>query len=78
MNDPKPAGDELDREAFEPGFGPGGVPLPLLLFYLSFLVFFTWYVLEYQLPDYLELRAEGAPAQEGVAVPGATESDGEH
>jgi hypothetical protein len=31
----------------------GGVPWYLLLLYLSFLVFFTFYVLEYQLPDYL-------------------------
>jgi len=44
----------LDGEAFRPKYGKGGVPLLLLLFYLSFLVFFTWYTLEYQLPDYLD------------------------
>jgi len=43
-----------DAEAFEPGFGKGGVPWALLLFYLSFLTFFTWYTLEYQLPDFLD------------------------
>ncbi len=42
-----------DESAFEPGYGHGGVPWYLLLFYLSFLVFFTWYTLEYQLPDFL-------------------------
>jgi len=47
---------------YEPGdtqqarfrFGPGGIPMPLLFLYLAFLVFFTWYTLEYQLPDYLD------------------------
>ena len=51
-------GPELDREAFKPGFGSGGVPWYLLLLYLGFLVFFTWYTLEYQLTDYLELQAD--------------------
>ena len=35
-------------------YGKGGVPWYLLLVYLSFLVFFTWYTLEYQLPDFLK------------------------
>jgi len=48
------AADDLDRAPFEPGYGHGGVPWYLLAFYLAFLVFFTWYVLEYQLPDYLK------------------------
>jgi hypothetical protein len=55
-----------DREAVEIGFGEGGVPWYLLLLYLGFLVFFTWYVLEYQLPDYLEQgpgRAQQAAAE---------------
>lgn len=43
-----------DCEVLEPGFGKGGVPWLLLALYLGFLVFFTWYVLEFQLPDYLE------------------------
>jgi len=42
-----------DARAFEPGYGKGGVPWFLLLLYLSFLTFFTWYVLEFQLPDFL-------------------------
>ena len=43
-----------DAEQAQLGFGKGGVPWYLLVFYLSFLVFFTWYVLEYQLPAYLD------------------------
>ena len=49
----------------EMSYGHGGVPWFLLVGYLAFLTFFTWYTLEYQLPDYLEQgpgRAqEGAP-----------------
>jgi hypothetical protein len=30
------------------------VPWYLLLVYLAFLVFFTWYALEYQLPDFVD------------------------
>jgi hypothetical protein len=45
---------ENDAERFHPGYGQGGVPWYLLVFYLAFLIFFTWYCLEYQLPDYLE------------------------
>lgn len=43
-----------DDKQQEFGFGKGGVPLPLLLLYLSFLVFFVWYALEYQLPEFLD------------------------
>lgn len=43
-----------DAEKFHPGYGHGGVPWYLLLGYLAFLIFFTWYSLEYQLPDYLQ------------------------
>lgn len=46
---PEPRDDEQQKF----GFGKGGVPLPLLLLYLSFLVFFVWYALEYQLPEFL-------------------------
>ena len=51
-----PGGDPALKDSVQlvPGFGRGGVPWYLLLFYLSFLVFFTWYVLTYQLPDFLE------------------------
>lgn len=40
------------RQTFN--YGTGGVPWYLLLVYLSFLVFFTWYTLEFQLPDFLD------------------------
>jgi hypothetical protein len=62
MPDPmSPTSLEIERGDAEPsdatsidyGFDDGGVPWYLLLFYLSFLVFFTWYVLEYQLPEFL-------------------------
>ena len=53
MNTPT---EKTDAEKFHPGYGHGGVPWYLLLFYLAFLSFFTWYVLEYQLDDYLEQR----------------------
>ena len=52
MNESIP--DPRDDEQQELGFGKGGVPWPLLLFYLSFLVFFVWYSLEFQLPDFLQ------------------------
>lgn len=55
--------EQTDAEQQTFDFGDGGVPWPLLLFYLSFLVFFTWYVLEYQLPEF----AKQGPVQiEGV------------
>lgn len=42
------------NEQFKPGYGKGGVPWYLLLYYVAFLVFFTWYTLEFQLPDLME------------------------
>jgi hypothetical protein len=51
VSDPETASD---AERFHPGYGHGGVPWLLMLLYIAFLVFFTWYVLEFQLPDYLE------------------------
>ena len=57
------SGEQLDARPAEFAYGHGGVPWYLMLFYLAFLVFFTWYTLEYQLPDYLEQgpgRAEKA------------------
>jgi hypothetical protein len=54
----------------EMAYGHGGVPWYLLLGYLAFLVFFTWYVLEYQLPDYLE-RGPGRAQQTSDAPPAA-------
>lgn len=53
-----------DAAAADLGFGKGGVPIALLLFYLSFLGFFTWYTLEYQLPAFLD---EGPGASESAA-----------
>ena len=45
--------EPTDATSIEYGFDDGGVPWYLLLFYLAFLVFFTWYVLEYQLPEFM-------------------------
>ena len=45
--------EESDSQQKVFGYGRGGVPWYLLLFYLSFLTLFVWYVLEYQLPDYM-------------------------
>lgn len=46
-------GEQTDatRQTFQ--FGEGGVPWLLLLGYLSFLVFFAWYVLGFQLPAFV-------------------------
>lgn len=57
-----------DAQAAQLGFGEGGVPWYLLVLYLAFLTFFTWYALQYQLPDYLE---------QGPVQPGAAETQGE-
>ena len=46
--------EPTDAEVFEPGYGKGGVPWLLLILYLSFLTFFTWYVTGFQLPDFLQ------------------------
>ncbi len=53
MSDSVQPEESSDSMSVHPGYGDGGVPWYLLLIYLSFLVFFTWYVLEYQLPDFL-------------------------
>lgn len=56
--------ESTDQEQADLGFGKGGVPWPLMLFYLAFLVFFVWYALEYQLPDYLAQQGpESVPVQ---------------
>ncbi|HED65384.1 MAG TPA: hypothetical protein ENJ09_07500 [Planctomycetes bacterium] len=49
-----------DAEVFAPGFGKGGVPWLLLIFYLSYLTFFTWYVTSFQLPDFLTQAPVGS------------------
>lgn len=71
MNEAKPAlpqqRDPLDAAPFVPSYGHGGVPWYLVALYLAFLVFFTWYVLEYQLPDYLQ-KGPGR-IQESAAPP---------
>jgi len=64
---------QLDHEAFKPGYGTGGVPWYLMVGYLSFLVFFTWYVLEHQLPDYLDQ----GPGQAGKATQTETDDVGQ-
>lgn len=55
--DRQPIGESAERTDAELkrfGYGRGGVPWYLFALYLSFLVFFVWYVLEYQLPEYLD------------------------
>ena len=61
-----PAREASDTRQARFGYGHGGVPWYLLLLYLAFLVFFTWYVLEYQLPDFL--RQGPYPGREAPAV----------
>lgn len=41
-----------DRLQFHPGYGHGGVPWFLMLLYVGYLTFFTWYHLENLLPNY--------------------------
>ena len=47
------SGEETDSEQKVFAYDSGGVPWYLLLLYLGFLVFFTMYVLDFQLPDFL-------------------------
>ena len=65
MSDPSTHETGLDTQAAELGFGKGGVPWFLMVFYLAFLTFFVWYTLEYQLPDFLK---------QGPVKPGGTEA----
>ncbi len=53
--------EPADSQKFDPEYGHGGVPWYLVLFYLAFLVFFTWYCLEFQLPDFLKQGPGQAP-----------------
>lgn len=62
--EPIPPHEPSDAAPVVIGYGKGGVPWYLLLFYLAFLAFFTWYSLEYQLTDFVEKQAEAA-AQDG-------------
>ena len=59
--------DTTDAEQAHLGFGDGGVPWLLVLLYLSFLTFFTWYALEYQLPNFLE--SNDVPAAQEQSAP---------
>lgn len=59
----EPTSDDTQQEF---GYGDGGVPWYLLLYYLGFLVFFTWYVLEYQLPQFLD-EGPGQPGMQAEA-----------
>ncbi len=45
------------------GYGPGGVPWYLLLLYIGFLVFFAWYVLDFQVTSYFENPTGNAPQE---------------
>jgi len=54
MNESEMGTVPTDAEAAKLGFGTGGVPWFLMMLYLGFLVFFVWYVLEYQLPEFLD------------------------
>ena len=62
--------ERSDETQAQFGFGKGGVPWYLMLFYLGFLTFFVWYVLEHQLPSYLD---EGPIGPGNGAIPEATE-----
>jgi len=44
------------------------VPWLLMIFYLSFLVFFVWYVFEYQVPDYID-QGPGGDKIQGTSTP---------
>lgn len=71
-----PGGDPLQKDAaqLKPGFGRGGVPWPLLLLYLGFLVFFTWYTMNFQLPGFVD---QGPGSSEEAPVDAATGSSDE-
>ena len=60
--------EETDQRQQTFRYGAGGVPWYLLILYLAFLVFFTWYVVTYQLPDFerqgpVPLGAKGNASQ---------------
>jgi len=55
------ATEPTDARQADLGFGEGGVPWYLTLYYLAFLGFFVWYVLEFQLTDYLDKHGEPTP-----------------
>ncbi|MFT7679993.1 MAG: hypothetical protein ACI8QC_003999 [Planctomycetota bacterium] len=61
--------EAIDSKQADLGFGEGGVPFILLLLYLSFLVFFTWYTMDFQLPEFLKdgpvaIESDVGPASE--------------
>jgi hypothetical protein len=60
-----PPHESVDSGQARFDYGHGGIPWPLMLLYLAFLVFFTWYTLEYQLPDYLD---QGPGQRDAAAV----------
>ena len=72
MSDPSGGDFEVTRDenAQELPYGHGGVPWLLVLLYIGFLTFFTWYTLEHQLTDYLELQEQKAAVSEAEAEPG--------
>ncbi|MFT5284192.1 MAG: hypothetical protein ACI8TQ_000348 [Planctomycetota bacterium] len=46
-------GELVDHEQAKFNYGKGGVPWYLMVFYLAFCTFFTWYVLEFQLQGFI-------------------------
>lgn len=58
--------ESSDTEQADLGFGHGGVPWYLMLFYLAFLGFFVWYSLEFQLPDFQSNVGGGVEAPQNL------------
>lgn len=65
-----PAAPVQHEEEVALGYGTGGVPWYLLAIYIAFLVFFTVYVLDYQLPDFLR---QGPGVKNASALQGQSE-----
>ena len=61
--------EPADREPVRHAYGHGGVPWFLLLFYLAFLVFATWYALENVLPDFLDQGPGQQPQSRSIEAP---------
>lgn len=59
------SGEDTDSKQHVFNFDNGGVPWPLLILYLSYLVLLTFYVLEFQLPDFLQ-QGPGAGGEPDV------------
>lgn len=64
MSEQRNTSEVTDSRRHDFRFGEGGVPWFLLLGYLSFLIFFTWYVLTYQVTDFVKHGSLGPAAAE--------------